>query len=54
MQAALEAAFTCGEVSARVLVRGNAYVVSGLQSEHRRQRLERDPTRTRRVVRRLA
>ena len=53
VQAALEAAFARGEASARVLVRGQAYVVSGLQSEHRRQRLESDPTRTRRVARRL-
>ena len=49
----LEAAFQRGDESARVLVRGTAYVVGGLQGAHPRQRLESDQTRTRRVARRL-
>ena len=53
VQRELEAAFQRGDESARVLVRGTAYVVGGLQGAHPRQRLESDQTRTRRVARRL-
>ena len=53
VQSTLEAAYRAGEDSVRVMVRGKAYLVGGLQSPRKRQRLESDPTRTRPVLRRV-
>ena len=50
-QAELENAFQRGDEKARVRVRGDTYLVCGLQGDHKKQRLETDPTRSRRVVR---